>query len=87
MRGRSSDKPESLFLDETTSALDEKLEEQICPARWWARLLPSATVVSIGRRLSLMLSIDGISRCSRVGVRVFREPDADDGGRPPARVQ
>jgi putative ATP-binding cassette transporter len=44
-------KPDWLFLDESTSALDEKLEEEIY--RMLAARLPDATIVSIGHRSTL----------------------------------
>jgi len=46
------DKPDWLFLDEATSALDEKLEEEIY--RMLSEVLPSATIVSIGHRSTLI---------------------------------
>jgi vitamin B12/bleomycin/antimicrobial peptide transport system ATP-binding/permease protein len=46
------DKPDWLFLDEATSALDEKLEAEIY--RMLTKVLPDATIVSIGHRTTLI---------------------------------
>jgi vitamin B12/bleomycin/antimicrobial peptide transport system ATP-binding/permease protein len=43
--------PDWLFLDESTSALDEKLEAEVYAAL--AKLLPKTTIVSIGHRATL----------------------------------
>ena len=46
------DKPDWLFLDEETSALDEKLEAEIY--RMLTEVLPNSTIVSIGHRSTLI---------------------------------
>jgi putative ATP-binding cassette transporter len=45
------EKPDWLFMDESTSALDEKLEAELC--RMLKQRLPKTTIVTIGHRSSL----------------------------------
>ncbi len=45
-------RPDWLFLDESTSAVDEKLEAQLCGVL--ARRLPGTTIVSIGHRSAVV---------------------------------
>ena len=52
MTTSSIKEPDWLFLDESTSAVDEKLEAQLYAAL--ARQLPKTTIVSIGHRSAVV---------------------------------
>ena len=53
-------RPDWLLLDESTSAVEEKLEAELYAVL--AQRLPNTTIVSIGHRSSLTRCISGISK-------------------------